>query len=139
MQRWGREMYALMEVPVTVRGPRGPLTRSRRRFVNIQFRPGQVSSQNGQFPFSSSVHPLSVTHSRLLRIKHQLRSDFLIKLFRRQKPKPNRSLLQRRPFLMCLFRALGYIYITPISNVISHNINRTYCRSQGDYSILWPA
>ena len=47
--------------------------------------------------------------SRLVRMQHQFRTDFLIKLLRGQKAQRDRSLLQRRPLLVRLLRALGNI------------------------------
>jgi len=46
----------------------------------------------------------------LIRIKHQFRSDFLIKLFGSQKTKRNGSLFQRSPLLVSFLRALRNVY-----------------------------
>lgn len=50
-------------------------------------------------------------------MQHQLRPHFLVELFRRQEPKSNRSLLQRRTLLVRLLRTLGHVYRISLSLV----------------------
>lgn len=52
-------------------------------------------------------HRLSA--SRFIRIQHQLRSDFRVKILRRKESEGNGRLLQCRAFLVCLLRTLGNI------------------------------
>ena len=69
-------------------GPKGPLTRSGRRFVNIQFQARSGLIANWAISFlvvapSSFGYSLYILYLGILRLKHQLGSDLPIKLFPR--------------------------------------------------------